>query len=114
MTLAETARRMRAERDPRRPPFCATEWQSDPAFTAQESRIWDQARQRKWIGQLSDRDWARLMIHADEVKDGFSPAALDDLDAPFRVAACLPGDERGCSGVMFGRLRGRALVAFPR
>jgi hypothetical protein len=63
-------------------------------------------RHRRWISALTARDWQRIGYLADQISDAFSPARLDDLDAPgIAVGVCQLGAERWCSGERVGTVR---------
>ena len=44
----------------------------------------------------------------ETVDPGFAPAALDDLDVPYRVGAIWPGEESRSTGKYLARGRGRS------
>lgn len=56
------------------------------------------------------RDIRRIQAMAETVEPGFAPAALDDLDVPFRVGAIWPGQESRSSGKYLGEWKGRTLL----
>jgi hypothetical protein len=56
------------------------------------------------------RDVARIKAMAEKVTTNHCPAALNDLDVPYRVGACWPGDERHHSGRVLGEWAGRTLL----
>lgn len=62
---------------------------------------------------LTRRDVARIKAMAEAVTENYTPAALADLDAPWRVCALPRGENKG-SGEVFGEWAGRVLVAFYR
>lgn len=64
--------------------------------------------------RLTRRDVRRIQALAESVKDGHIPAALDDLDGPWRVQALPPTDARRSSGEPFGEWAGCVLVAWWR
>jgi hypothetical protein len=59
---------------------------------------------------FSGRDLVRIRAMAETVTAAYVPAALNDLDVPFRVGACMAGDERYSSGQVLGLWAGRALL----
>lgn len=56
------------------------------------------------------RDLVRIKAMAEETTPNFAPAALNDLDVPFRIGACWPGGERYSSGEILGDWAGRTLL----
>lgn len=67
--------------------------------------------------RLSRRDVARIKALAEQVAaagGGEIPAALGDLDAPWRVAALPPEAAARTSGEAFGTWAGMTLVAWWR
>lgn len=56
------------------------------------------------------RDIVRIKAMAETVTLQWTPAALNDLDVPYRVGACIDGDERHSSGLFLGRWAGRVLL----
>lgn len=63
-------------------------------------------RHARWKASLSDRDWVRITALARQVTPGFTPARLDDLDAPaIAVGVCEVGHEGRSSGERIGTLR---------
>lgn len=61
---------------------------------------------------LSDRDIARIRALALSVSDTFQPEILDDLDAPIRVGACLPGQETYAGAQVVIPWRGRIILGW--
>jgi len=59
------------------------------------------------------RDVRRIQAMAETCSVGFEPAALDDLDVPYRVGACLPAAEGYSSGKLLGEWKGRSLLWWP-
>lgn len=59
---------------------------------------------------FSRRDIVRIKAVAEATTAHYSPAALNDLDVPFRVGACWPGEERHSSGRRLGEWAGRTLL----
>lgn len=59
------------------------------------------------------RDTARIKAMADRTTPERAEAALNDLDVPFRVGACMPGEERYSSGLVLGEWAGRVLLYWP-
>lgn len=72
-------------------------------------------RHRRWLESLglSARDWARIKRLAERTTPHRGTAALDDLDVPCRVGACMLGEESRFSGRLLGVYRGRALLWWP-
>jgi hypothetical protein len=62
---------------------------------------------------FSKRDIVRIKAHAESATALFVPAAINDLDVPFRVAACMAGDERHSNGQVLGSWAGRTLLYWP-
>jgi hypothetical protein len=60
------------------------------------------------------RDVARIKALAEGVTELRTPAALGDLDAPWRVSAVPEGQESRFSGDVMGRWAGRVLVIWPK
>jgi hypothetical protein len=56
------------------------------------------------------RDVRRIQAMAENCTRGHEPAALADLDVPYRVGACLPGAEGYSSGQLLGEWKGRSLL----
>lgn len=63
---------------------------------------------------LTRRDVARIKTLAETVTNNYTPARIEDLDAPWRVAAVMPKDATRTSGEVFGEWAGRVLVAWWR
>lgn len=61
---------------------------------------------------LSDRDIARIRTLALSVSETFQPEVLDDLDAPIRVGACLPGHEAHTGAQVAVPWRGRIILGW--
>lgn len=59
---------------------------------------------------FSRRDIVRIKALAEMTTKNFQPAALNDLDVPYRVGACWPGYERHSSGKVLGEWLGRVLL----
>lgn len=76
----------------------------------------DREAYRRWLAAFgfTARDWARIKSNALAVTANYSPAALADLDARWRVGACLPKDVSRFSGRYIGLYKGRALIAWPK
>lgn len=74
-------------------------------------QLWDEARRRflKSFG-FTRRDITRIKAMAEATHDGYAPKALDDLDVPVRVGACMPGQESYSSGRVLGDWAGRSLL----
>lgn len=72
-------------------------------------------RHRAWLASFgfSERDWARIKAHAATVTPNNIPAAIDDLDAPWRVGAAWAAERRWSSGLLLGVWQGKALLAWP-
>lgn len=73
-------------------------------------------RHRAWLKTFgfTDRDWQRIRVHAMLTDASNQPAALDDLDAPYRVGAVMAEKRRHSSGALLGVYRGRAILAWPQ
>lgn len=56
------------------------------------------------------RDTARIRAMAERCTPSHGIVALNDLDVPFRVGACMVGDERHSSGLVLGEWAGRSLL----
>ena len=56
------------------------------------------------------RDLVRIKAMAEATTPNYTPAALNDLDVPFRIGACWPGGERHSSGQLLGEWAGRTLL----
>ncbi|WP_293677662.1 hypothetical protein [uncultured Phenylobacterium sp.] len=67
---------------------------------------------RRRPGHVTARDLARIRALAEQVTPAFRPPVLDDLDAPLRVGAFMPGDERYAGGYVVGAWAGRVLVGW--
>jgi hypothetical protein len=63
---------------------------------------------------FTERDWRRIKALALSVTDNHMPAALDDLDAPYRVGACTPEWESRFSGRKIATFRGMVILAWPK
>lgn len=61
---------------------------------------------------LTDRDVARIRAMALSVTPTFRPQVLDDLDAPIRVGACLPGEEVATGAQVVIPWRGRMILGW--
>jgi len=61
---------------------------------------------------LSDRDLARIRAMAEQVTPDHQPPILEDLDAPIRVGACLPGQETYLGAQAVTAWRGRLILAW--
>jgi hypothetical protein len=60
------------------------------------------------------RDVRRIKAMAEAAAaSGSDPVALSDLDVPYRVGCCYPGDERHSSGKPLGEWAGRTLLWWP-
>jgi hypothetical protein len=62
---------------------------------------------------LSDRDLARIRAMAEQVTPDHQPPILEDLDAPIRVGACLPGQETYLGAQVVAAWRGRLILGWP-
>lgn len=63
-------------------------------------------RHREWISRLTDTDWTRIRALARQVVPGFTPARIEDLEAPgLSVGVCAVGDEHLFSGERVGTVR---------
>ena len=74
------------------------------------------AAHRAWLADFgfTADDWARIKSHALLTTGTAEPAALDDLEAPYRVGARLVETRRWSSGVLLGVYEGRAILAWPQ
>ena len=61
---------------------------------------------------LTDRDIARIEAMAAQVTETYQPPILDDLDAPIRVGACLPGQETFLGAHVVIPWRGRLILGW--
>lgn len=59
---------------------------------------------------FSKRDLVRIRAMAETTTANYTPAALNDLDVPFRVGAVWPGSKGGSSGKVLGEWAGRTLL----
>jgi hypothetical protein len=66
------------------------------------------------IMRLTRRDVARIKALAESVTEGVTPAAIADLDAPWRVAAMTAELAGRSNGEAFGTWAGLTLVAWWR
>lgn len=62
---------------------------------------------------LSGRDLARIRAMAEQVSETHQPPILEDLDAPIRVGACLPGHETYSGAHVIAAWRGRLVLGWP-
>ncbi len=62
---------------------------------------------------LSRRDIARIQAMAEQVTVAHQPPILEDLDAPIRVGACLPGQETYSGAHVIAAWRGRLVLGWP-
>lgn len=62
---------------------------------------------------LSDRDLVRIRAMAEQVTPDHQPSILEDLDAPIRVGACLPGQETYLGAQVVAAWRGRLILGWP-
>jgi len=62
---------------------------------------------------LSERDLARIHAMAEQVTPDNQPSILEDLDAPIRVGACLPGQETYLGAQVVAAWRGRLILGWP-
>lgn len=62
---------------------------------------------------LSDRDLARIRAMAEKVTPDHQPPILEDLDAPIRVGACLPGQDTYLGAQVVAAWRGRLILGWP-
>ena len=62
---------------------------------------------------FTKRDVRRIQALAEATSSGAQPAALADLDVPYRVGACMPGHEGYVSGQILGEWAGRTLLWWP-
>lgn len=61
---------------------------------------------------LSRRDIARIQAMAEEVTETHQPPILEDLDAPIRIGACLPGQETYLGAHVITAWRGRLVLGW--
>lgn len=61
---------------------------------------------------LTDRDISRIQAMALSVSETHRPEILDDLDAPIRVGACLPGEEAATGAQVVIPWRGRMILGW--
>jgi hypothetical protein len=59
------------------------------------------------------RDVRRIQAMAETCEPTYAPAALDDLDVPYRVGAIWPGQEMRSTGQYLGEWNGRTLLWWP-
>lgn len=73
-------------------------------------------RHRAWLAGFgfSERDWRRMKALAEVVTDHYIPAAMDDLDAPWRVQAVPADTRRWSGGQLLGVHKGKALLCWPK
>ena len=62
---------------------------------------------------FSRRDIVRIKAMAEATTGNSIPAALNDLDVPYRVGAVIPQDRRHSSGEDLGAWAGRTLLYWP-
>lgn len=62
---------------------------------------------------FSRRDIVRIKALAEATTSNSIPAALNDLDVPYRVGAVMPPDRRHSSGEELGEWAGRTLLYWP-
>lgn len=94
---------MRQLERPGRPPSGIFE---HPADTSEQTADKRRRRHAYWLSLLTEDDWRRIGELADQTSDQFSPARLDDLDAPGIAAGTVAvGHERYVSGERIGTLR---------
>lgn len=60
--------------------------------------------------RFTHRDIVRIKAMAEATTSNSMPAALNDLDAPYRVGAVMPQDRRHSSGEDLGEWAGRTLL----
>ena len=73
------------------------------------------AKRQLWLSQFSFsvRDRLRIQAMAERVTRTWSPPPLRDLDVPFVVGACWPGDEFRSSGSFLGHWNQMTLLYWP-
>jgi hypothetical protein len=73
--------------------------------------IADEVR-RRFLGGFgfTRRDVLRIQKMAEAVSHNDGAAALADLDVPYRVGACMPGQEHRSTGRYLGQWAGRTLL----
>lgn len=59
------------------------------------------------------RDVVRIKAMAESVTANYTPIALTDLDVPYRVGCCRPGDEGRFSGKPLGTWADKTLLWWP-
>ncbi len=59
---------------------------------------------------FTPRDVLRIQRLAESATNGFLSKALDDLDVPYRVGACMPAEAARFSGQVLGEWAGRTLL----
>jgi hypothetical protein len=71
---------------------------------------------KKWLDAFgfTERDWDRIKHNAMVLSRYYSPPAIPDLDARWRVGACWPETRRHSGGLYIGMYEGRALLAWPK
>jgi len=84
------------------------------ARTPEERDARRRERHRRWIAALTDRDWTRLRLMADEVLSGQKHSRIEDLDAPIHVGVYSPTKAHLPNGERFGTLRGCILMAWDK
>lgn len=62
--------------------------------------------------RLSGRDIERIKAMAAQVSESYQPPVLDDLDAPIRVGACLPGQETYLGAQVVVAWNGRLILGW--
>lgn len=63
--------------------------------------------------KFTKRDVKRIQLMAESCDGLDQPAALNDLDVPYRVGACMPGLEGRSTGQILGEWKGRMLLWWP-
>lgn len=63
---------------------------------------------------FSERDIERVKRLSEEVTELHVPAALEELDAPFRVSVVLASDRRLYSGRMVGRIGDKVVLVWGK
>lgn len=91
--------------------YMASPGPSTPYTPLLSGQLWDEARRRflKSFG-FTRRDITRIKAMAEATHHGYVPKALNDLDVPVRVGACMPGQESYSSGRPLGEWAGRTLL----
>jgi hypothetical protein len=81
-------------------------------FRPLQSNVSQQILHREFVLSFgfTRRDTTRIKAMAERTTPNKFEVALNDLDVPFRVGACMLGSERHSSGLVLGEWKGRALI----